>query len=143
MGKKHNRIWPSQKLPSSSREQRPSPMHEPVSLSFRHISPGRNYCLSECSPDNVRHCMDCFRQMTTMSKIDLFNSGGKNQHQAGLGFKKYDDNCLEKVQRPQSLSLEIPIYAVRATQKFRVFGGFSEGVFSVLWFDPNHEIVKS
>jgi len=81
--------------------------------------------------------------MTTMSRIDLFKTGGKNGNKAGLGFTKYPDGQLRKVKRPPNMDVNIDIYGVRAGQKFRILGGFSENIFFLLWFDPNHKIIPA
>lgn len=116
-------------------------LHRPVTLSFEHYSAGAAYCLSLCTPDEVREAMDCLRQLTTLSWEQVLRSGGKGGNKAGLGCTAYRDADLTGAIRPPAIKTEFRIYGVRATQRFRIFGVYRDHVFVVLWFDRGHAIV--
>ena len=87
--------------------------------------------------------MDCFRQLTTMSWMEVLQSGGRRGNKAGLGYTTYKDSALRGASRPQSIGPDIVISAVRAGGKQRIFGFHLDHVFYVLWFDRNHKIVPA
>lgn len=121
---------------------RPSPLHTPVGLSFRHAQPGDDFCLSRCQPHKVREYVDCLRQLTTLTWQQVLQTGGKGANKAGRGYTPYTDDALRHVSRPAWLSEDIRIAAVRASRKVRLFGCYVDHVFYVLWFDRGHDIVK-
>jgi hypothetical protein len=118
-------------------------IHTPASLSFKHFVSGSEFCLSESIKQEIRDVMDCFRQSTTMTWQQVLQSGGKGANKAGLGCTQYADTILKCVKRPQSISPEINIYGIRASQKYRVFVAYIDHVLYVLWFDRNHKIVPA
>ncbi len=118
-------------------------IHRPVSVSFTFVQPGKDFCLSKCSQDEVRHYKDCLRKLTTMSWQDVLNTGGKpHGGKTGLGYTPYNDRELRGVSRPPNLDEGVAIAGVRSGSGARLFGAHHEQVFYVLWFDPNHKIVK-
>jgi hypothetical protein len=142
MGHKNRKIKPSQPLPQNGLLERPpGQLHTPASISFRYFAPGDNHCLSHCIRDEVRHSTDCMRKLTTMGWQQVLQSGGKGEHKAGLAYTEYSDSDLKGVSRPPALSRDIKIAAVRVSQGMRMFGGYHQHVFYVLWFDRNHAIV--
>jgi hypothetical protein len=116
-------------------------MSEPVSVSFRYVEVGKRHCLSHCTQDEVRHYKNCLRILTTLPWKDVLASGGHGENKAGLSHTPYKDYVLTGVRRPQTLSRDLGISAVRATQKARLFGAYGDGIYYILWFDRNHEIV--
>jgi len=99
--------------------------------------------LSHCAKDDVRQVADCLRQLTTIPWEDVRQSGGRGSNKVGLGYTPYKDSDLKHVHRPPEFSRDISIAGVRATQKMRIFGGYQDHVFYLLWFDPDHEIVPA
>lgn len=120
---------------------RPTTVHTAVTVSFKYYQPGGDFCLSICTRDEVRAAIDCLRLLTTMTWMQVFQSGGRGGNKAGLGYTTYDDHALRGVTRPPTVSAEVFIGAIRASQKFRIFGCCIEHVFYVLWFDREHKIV--
>jgi hypothetical protein len=116
---------------------------QPVALSYRFIKAGKSFCLSHCKKDDIRAVADCLRQLTTMTWEQVRQSGGRGENKVGLGYTPYKDSELNHVQRPPEFSKDISIAAVRATQKMRVFGGYKGHVFYLLWFDPDHKIIRA
>ena len=104
---------------------------------------GSRFCLSHCKGEEIREAMDCLRQLTQLTWQNVLQTGGKGANKAGLACTPYDDSLLQKVQRPPELSIDVRIAAIRATQKFRIFGAYVEHIFYILWFDRNHEILPS
>jgi len=139
---KHQRrgIKPTAGLPAQ-----PAPrkrISEPVSVSFRFIQEGATHCLSQCTRDEVRQYTRCLRILTTKPWNDVLASGGaRGVDKAGLGHTAYPDSILSGVHRPPSLSPELTISAVRASQRARLFGAYDDGVYYILWFDRDHGIV--
>ena len=134
-------IHPSQPLVTGAPTVEKKPVHEPVLLSFKHFQKSGDFCLSKCDRQQLKAVADCLRMMTTMTWMELINSGGKPGTKVGLGYTPYEDQDLRHVTRPASLSQDIRIAGVRASEKFRIFGGCHQQVFHVLWFDPNHKII--
>lgn len=116
-------------------------INRPVSVSFKHVQPGDKFCLSLCEREEVQSACKCLQLMTTMNWSDVLKTGGKGPNKTGLAYTPYQDNALRRVQRPLSVSPELTISGVRASQKMRIFGVYINHIFYVLWFDPNHEIV--
>ena len=54
-----------------------SPLHLPVGISYRYHDAGGPFCLSHCTPDEVREAQDCLRQLTTLSWQQVLQTGGK------------------------------------------------------------------
>jgi hypothetical protein len=113
-----------------------------VTVSFQFVEPGGTYCLSRCTSDEVREAMDCLRQLTTLSWQQVLNTGGKGMNKAGLGCTRYPDSALQGVSRPATVGQDPPLFGVRASQRFRIFGVLRNHIYFVLWFDRNHEIVR-
>jgi hypothetical protein len=103
---------------------------------------GKEFCLSNCQSAEIRDAVDCLRQLTTLTWWQIRQTGGKKE-KAGLGYTEYEDHELKHIRRPQELDPRIKISGVRASQKFRVFGAYSEHKFYILWFDREHKIVKA
>jgi hypothetical protein len=124
-------------LPQNGRASPPIPVIKtPVSLSYMYVTPGHDFCLSDCERSEIKDVMDCLRQLTTMTWLEVRNSAN-----GGLNFTEYADGSLHKVTRPSKISKELPISGIRASDKFRVFGVYQGHIYYVLWFDRNHEIV--
>lgn len=143
MGKrKRNRgkgITPSDlRGPPPVPEVRPA---KPVSVSFWYIDVGRKFCLSLCTRDEVKGYASCLQKLTKRTWAQVLETGGKQGKKTGLAYTPYSDSVLRKVTRPPDLSEELQISAVRASDKARLFGAYDDGVYYVLWFDRNHEIV--
>ena len=137
--RRDKRIHASMQLPTDSREQPPKKLDMPVSISYRYIQPGRKYCLCRCEKQEIIEAADCLRQLTTLTWEQVWRSGGGAR--SGLGYTRYKDSALKRVKRPRDFSTDIEIAAIRATRKMRIYGGYKDHVFFVLWFDRNHEIV--
>ena len=119
------------------------PIHKPVRLSFEYIKAGKGFCLSHSDKNEIKEVMDCLRQLTVMSWYDVLGTGGKKGRKDGLAHTYYDDNLLCCVRRPERVSRDIRISAVRASSKYRVFGFYFEHIYYLLWFDRNHKIIPS
>ena len=132
------------KLPTLPDRPKPQPsrMHTPIGVSFRRVDPGADFCLSECTRDEVREYIDALRQLTTLTWQQVLETGGKGRNKAGLAFTPYADSDLRRVTRPAWLSEDVRISAVRASQRSRIFGIYLEHTFYILWFDRGHDIVK-
>jgi hypothetical protein len=85
--------------------------------------------------------MDCLRKLTTMTWHQVLDTGGKGGNKHGLGHTPYNDHTLKGAKRPSGISEDLKISAVRASQKYRVYGFYLNHIFYILWFDRNHEIV--
>ncbi len=141
-GNKKGDIKPSWMLPRTGASSKPeSQLHSPVALSFRYFRTGSAQCLSNCNQDEVRHSIECLRKITTMTWNEVRSTGGSPGNKVGLGYSVYTDSQLKGVSRPPTLSAEIPICGVRISDRMRMFGGYKNHIFYVLWFDPAHEIV--
>jgi hypothetical protein len=142
--KKHKRIEPSMKLPSSSNEMKPKvdQIHLPVTVSFRHCTTGHRHCLSHCETEEVKMAVECLKKLNTLTWIQVLQQGGKGENKTGLGYTTYEDHDLKGVQNPH-ISPDVKVSGIRATQKFRIFGCYLNHIFFVSWFDPKHEIVPA
>lgn len=72
-------------------------------------------------------------------------SGGKG---AGNGtnshFERISDLCKDAQKRAMELHLDVDeLFSLRLTGKLRVYGILENGIFSVVWYDPEHEIYPS
>jgi hypothetical protein len=102
---------------------------------------GDRYCLSCSESRELPDVVDCLRQLTTLSFLDVMKTGGGER--VGLGYTPYRDDELRGVTRPSGLDPDVQIAGVRATQRYRIFGAHKEGVFYLLWFDRSHDIVPA
>ena len=49
--------------------------------------------------------------------------------------------CKDAQRRIEELHLDIDqVFSLRLTETLRIYGILENGVFNVLWYDPNHEI---
>lgn len=133
------KIKPSRKLEDSPRPEKK--IHQPVGISFRYVCAGADYCLSKFEADDVREVMDCLRQLTTLTWMQVLQQGGKGENKTGLGYTPYADEILKHVSRPKNLSPDVSIAGIRASQRLRIFGAYQDHVFYLLWFDRDHSIV--
>jgi hypothetical protein len=141
---KKNPIQPSWKLVKDSQQNPPKQINTPVTLSFEHVAPGSQHCISECTKDELKDILDCLRQLTTLTWNQILQQRGNSPgHRKGLAFTTYPDTALRTVTRPIRFAQEIAIGAVRASRGGRVFGGYKSHVFYVLWFDRSHQIVPA
>lgn len=115
----------------------------PAALSFQFYEPGSTFCLSRAERDSARAFLDCLRKLTTLTWQQVLDQSGKGPRKTGLAWTFYADHVLRGVTRPPLLPAKIPIGAVRASQKSRVFGAYDAGLFHVLFFDPDHAIVPA
>lgn len=102
-----------------------------VSVSFIHAEPGGDRCLSRCGGDDIRHVVDCLRQLCSLSWTQVYSH-------KGLGWGVIPDTSLAFT-RPQSVDKALPICEVRFSGKGRIFGVTRQSVYHVLWFDPGHD----
>ncbi|WP_447985087.1 hypothetical protein [Nitrospira sp. Nam74] len=132
-------IQPSQHLTLDSRSAPPlKPVHTPLTVSFIHIKAGSEYCLSHCEKPEVKAVMNSLRLLTTMSWLEVMNTGGKpHGGKVGLGYTPYPHLTCD------GISKDCQIAGIRASDEFRIFGFHMDHVFHVLWFDPHHEIVPT
>jgi hypothetical protein len=142
MGEKKKKIQSGTILPEKSDVKIQKLIHTPVSVLFRYVQAGDDYCLSHCEQDDVKATAECLRKLTTMTWQEVLSSGGRSGGKVGLGHTDYEDSVLRGVKRPDQLSEDITLSGIRATQKMRIFGAYHKHVYYVLWFDPNHEIVR-
>ena len=142
MPRRDRGIKPSSQPPPINKALKEQGINRPVSLSFRYVNPGGDYCLSLCVTRRCAGSFKCLKMLTTMDWSDVLSTGGKGGKKTGLGCTPYSDNDLRGVQRPVLVSPELRIIGLRASQKMRIFGVYIEHVFYVLWFDPDHEIVR-
>lgn len=119
------------------------PPEDKVQLSFELYEVGGKFCLSKCNQDEVRQYKDCVRKMTTMTWTQVRETSGKGPNKAGLAYTPYEDSDLKGAKRPPSVSQELRISAVRASQRMRLFGVRIGNAYSILWYDRNHEIVPT
>lgn len=123
--------------------RKPGGLAVPVGLSFLHYVPGSTFCLSRLGRDESRAALDCLRKLTTLNWGDILRQSGKGPNKTGLAWTFYADHVLRGATRPAQLTATIPIGAVRASQKSRVFGAYDAGLFFVLFFDPDHAIAPA
>lgn len=127
---------PDRRVPASP----PTGDHVTVRLSFEYCDPGGSYCLSQCADDDVRHAVDCFRRLTSLTWVQVYGTATKDKSsKTGLHWHPYDDDSL-RVKRPSQMSQDHRIHGIRAGGKYRIFGFRFGSYFHVLWFDPEHEI---
>ena len=138
--RRNKRIRPTK--PQAEKPVIHRPISEPVGVSFRYVTPGDRFCLSQCTRDQVRGYKECLRRLTTLPWSEVLRSGTKGKGKRGLNFTPYPDTALRKVTRPITLSKELQISGVRAGSGVRMFGAYENGVYYLLWFDRNHDIVK-
>jgi hypothetical protein len=138
MGKRPKSKEPESRKPQISR------LHEPLTLSFKHYDTKTNrFCLSECERQQLRDVADALRQLTTLTFQQVLQQGGRGENKVGLAYTPYLDSSLNKVTRPATISPDITIAGIRASQGGRVFGAYINHVFYVLWFDRGHDIVPA
>jgi len=114
---------------------------ELVVVSYRHYDPGGQYCLSNCTRDEIREYKDCVRMLTQLTWNQVLLQSGKGQHKAGLAYTPYRDSDLKGASRPATVSPQLQISAVRGSQKMRLFGVRQGTVYYILWYDRTHSIV--
>ena len=115
-------------------------VNTPVSISFRFVNRDR-FCLSQSQQRELRGVADCLHHLTTMTWMEVLRTGGSPGNKRGLAYTLYDDGALRGVTRPAGLDQTVRVAAIRASDKYRIFGACIDHVFYVLWFDRNHEIV--
>lgn len=141
-GKYRQQIKPTEPL-----DRAPSPtstIHTLVSVSFRYVKPGEDFCLSHCNKDEIRAYKRCLYNLTSRTWQQIISSGGSsgnNAGKAGLRYTLYADSALKKVRRPPQLSPELGISSVSASDVARLYGAYERGVYHILWFDPRHRII--
>jgi hypothetical protein len=134
----------AERLPQDSRARPPiKPVHRPLALSFRYADVRGRYCLSCSEAQELPDVVDCLRQLTTLSFLQVMQTGGRGGGKVGLGYTPYRDDQLRGVSRPAGLDPDVQIAGVRATERYRIFGAHIDGVFYLLWFDRNHDIVAA
>jgi hypothetical protein len=129
------------------RQQRLSPStqeiskeHAKIRLSFEFCDAGEGFCLSLCEKDDVKHAVDCFRKLTTMTWMQAIGTGtNTGGMKTGLHCTVYKDGDL-KYSRPSMVSRDTPIIGLRAGSKHRIFGVRIGEHFYPFWFDPNHVV---
>lgn len=128
-------------VPTQSKVIPPTkPIHKPVNISFRDAKPGGQYCLSLCEKDEVRGFVQTLRELTTMTWLQVIQTGGKPYGgKVGLGYTKYPH--LKGVF--DNVSLDVDISGLRASGESRIYGYHLEGIYFVLRFDPHHETVHA
>ncbi len=129
------------KSPPGPPPQPPAPkrVHTPASVSFRHVRAGGEFCLSAWTGDECKLAVDALRRLTTMTWQQVLTTAGKGGSKTGLGYTPYPDSALT-VPRPADVDKEAVIAGIRASQKLRIFGFYSDHVFYVIWFDREHAI---
>lgn len=133
---------PGRKPEFDSRQTPPKPIHTKVVVSFELYEHGGPYCLCHCDPDQTRTYLSCFRQLTSRTWQQLREGGTKDPTaKTGLNPTRYTVTDLKGVECPAQLSRDVTLLGVRASARMRLFGATVEGVFYVLWFDRDHEIV--
>lgn len=129
-------IPPPSPLESPNPQQKP--IHRPVSISFQFHSEGDRYCLSNCGKEEIRAYLKSMRLLTTMSWMDVIDTGGKPYGgKTSLGYTKYDDLKFEEV------SQDVEISGLRAGQRMRFFGYHIGTIYYIVRFDPKHQIVPA
>jgi hypothetical protein len=93
---------------------------------------GKEHCLSNCKAVEVKDAIDCLRQVTTLSWIEVRQTGGKRK--VGLGFTEYKD-----YPKPIELSKDLLISGIRASRCGRIYGAYKDHIYYVIRFDPKHE----
>ena len=131
-------IKATQELPSVENVSQAPTIQNPVKISFKYIEAGEKFCLCHYEKQEAKNVMDCLRKLTTIPWIQVLQSGGG--HKSGLAFTPYKDGDLREVKRPPTLSKEISISSVRASEKSRVWGAYFDHTYYILWFDRNHKI---
>lgn len=70
------------------------------------------------------------------------SSGGKSAgHGTNNHFENISDLCAEAQKRANEIHLlEDQLFSLRLTGRSRLYGVLSDGTFSLIWYDTNHEI---
>ena len=123
-------------------QQAASSIHQPTKISFALYEAGGNQCMSHCERHKVKLFLACLQRLSLMTWQQVLSQGGKGERKVGLAPTRYEDNSL-KIDRPANISPDLPFIGIRAGSAERIFGVNIDNVFYVIWFDPNHDIVKA
>jgi hypothetical protein len=92
-------------------------------------------CLSHCQKMEVRAFVKAMRILTTLTWMDVIETGGKPYGgKNSLGYTLRDDIKFPTVGE------EIRISSLRAGDKERIFGFHDNQIYYILAFAPNHDL---
>lgn len=76
-----------------------------------------------------------------MTWKEIMQSSGGRKNGTNSHFISMNDICSKAQKRAHELYLDIDeIFSLRLGSRKRLFGSIQDGVFSIIWYDPNHEI---
>ena len=145
MGKKKtNKYAPTfAEIVKSAKESAPEKTDPALAkITFRQFEQGTAYCLSKCSEEDIQTALTCLQKICQRTWQQIRESGAKGAGKAGLNYESHNDTSLGTMQRPASLSKDVVICSVRASEVFRIFGFRDSDAFHPIWFDPRHSICK-
>lgn len=141
---KHGRNYSKtfNEIVKDAKEEAPSKKEQPnVRLSFEKYEDGSDYCLSECTTDEIQTALKCFQKICLRTWQQILDTGTKERgSKSGLHFEIIPDNAIKGASRPATLSEDVKICSVRASQVFRIYGFRESESFHPLWYDPHHQI---
>ena len=91
----------------------------------------------------INKCIDVFQGLTKFEKMtyqELFKDNHSNNHHVNL--KEINKHAYKWLEEEELLDNEL--WSIRVDSRTRIWGIIKERyIFSILWFDPNHEIFIS
>lgn len=75
---------------------------------------------------------------------EIQSAAGGRRNGTNSHFENVCDLTKDAQKRIKELKLDIDqIFSLRLTATLRLYGILEDGVFNILWYDPNHEIYES
>lgn len=97
-----------------------------------------------CYPSLYNDVLKKLQSYEGMTWGEIQSSSGGKTHGTNSHFEKMSELCKEARKRAEELHIyEDYIFSLRLDGKKRLFGLIEDGVFLVIWYDPNHEIYPS
>jgi hypothetical protein len=123
------------KIPSPDSTHPKSTIHEKVVFSFE-LFDGDAECPSEWG-NEIKSLFSSFRKASEKTWYQVFQTGGKEGRKTGLGYTTFKKAPFKL---PATLSPDVTIAEMRATEKARFFGTKIGATFFVMRLDRTHQI---
>lgn len=84
------------------------------------------------------------RDFESMTWNEIIRASGGRKSGNNSHFVSFNDMVKEAQKRAKELNIEEyeELFSLRLTGKMRLFGILQDGIFSIVWYDENHEISK-
>lgn len=116
--------------------------HRPLRFRFDRVDVSGPWCLSHVVPDDHRELLRKLREFETMTTSEAFHS---RPSQPGKDYPEFSGLCPEAIERLKTINAddEDGISRLRLTGTKRLYGFRHGSEFSIVWWDPEHQICPS